>query len=63
MARAEALIRQATQGHTPGACAANILHAYRHLSSEVDRAAFVAVLANRLALSAFVATKCASPSA
>lgn len=63
MARAEAALRESAGEPSPAQRASRILHDYELLSSERDRAAFVAVLASRFALSSFANAEYASPSA
>lgn len=65
MARAEEQIREACAPLSPGERASNFSHAYGRLSSEVERVAFVAVLASKVAVLGFVGASpaIASPSA
>jgi hypothetical protein len=50
MRRAERIIAIATDDVSPGQATSNILESYRNLLNEKERAAFVAVLAARIAV-------------
>ena len=61
MRSAEAKIRDALRQLSPGLAASEIVEAYLLTQSTAEKVAFVAVLANRYAVSRFLST--ASPSA
>lgn len=54
MCLAEAKIRSALANESPGLATSGILQDYASLSSDAERAAFVAILASRLAIRTIV---------